>query len=73
METLFRQFLDYDENNRSRYAEEFAQKYLGKGQRTLYRYMKSLRGSQRMGNQRRVRKTDKNYDYYQGTEPMPEA
>lgn len=37
---IIRQFLDYDEKNRSRYAEEFARQYLGKGQRTLYRYMK---------------------------------
>ena len=35
---VVRKFLQYDEGDRTKYAEEFAQKYLGKGQRTLYRY-----------------------------------
>lgn len=34
---VVRKFLQYDEGDRTKYAEEFAQKYLGKGQRTLYR------------------------------------
>ena len=38
---LIREFLNYDDKNRSIYAEEFAQKHLGKGQRTLYRYTKA--------------------------------
>lgn len=38
---VVRRFLQYDEGDRTRYAEEFAQQYLGKGQRTLYRYTKA--------------------------------
>lgn len=38
---VVRKFLQYDEGDRTKYAEEFAQKYLGKGQRTLYRYTKA--------------------------------
>ena len=38
---VVRKFLQYDEGERTKYAEEFAQKYLGKGQRTLYRYTKA--------------------------------
>lgn len=39
---VVRKFLQYDEGDRTKYAEEFAQKYLGKGQRTLYRYKAEL-------------------------------
>lgn len=35
---IIRQFLSYNEKNRTEFAEEFAQEYLGKSQRTLYRY-----------------------------------
>lgn len=38
---VVRKFLQYDKGDRTKYAEEFAQKYLGKGQRTLYRYTKA--------------------------------
>lgn len=38
---VIRRFLQYDEGDRTRYAEEYAQQYLGKGQRTLYRYTKA--------------------------------
>ena len=38
---VVRKFLQYDEGDRTKYAEEFAQKYLGKGQTTLYRYTKA--------------------------------
>lgn len=38
---VVRKFLQYDEGDRTKYAEEFAQKHLGKGQRTLYRYTKA--------------------------------
>lgn len=38
---IVRMFLQYDNADRTKYAEEFAQKYLGKGRRTLYRYIKS--------------------------------
>ncbi len=38
---IIREFLQYDEGDRTQYAEEFAQKHLGKGQRTLYRYTKA--------------------------------
>lgn len=38
---VIRRFLQYDEGDRTRYAEEYAQKYLGKGYRTLYRYTKA--------------------------------
>lgn len=38
---VIRAFLDYSEDNRSQYAEAFAREYLGKGQRTLYRYTKA--------------------------------
>lgn len=38
---IVRKFLQYDEGDRTKYAEEFAQEYLGKGQRTLYRYTKA--------------------------------
>lgn len=43
---IIRRFLTYDLGHRSRYAEEFAQEYLGKGQRTLYRYMKAYTQAQ---------------------------
>ena len=38
---VVRKFLQYDEGDRTKYAEEFAQQYLEKGQRTLYRYTKA--------------------------------
>ena len=38
---VVRKFLQYDEGDRTKYAEEFARKTLGKGQRTLYRYTKA--------------------------------
>ena len=38
---VVREFLQYDEGDRTKHAEEFAQARLGKGQRTLYRYTKS--------------------------------
>lgn len=38
---VIREFLQYDEGDRTQYAEEFAQKHLKKGQRTLYRYTKA--------------------------------
>lgn len=38
---VVRRFLQYDEGDRTKYAEEFAQQYLGKGARTLYRYTKA--------------------------------
>lgn len=38
---VVRKFLQYTDRDRTRYAEEFAQKYLGKGARTLYRYVKA--------------------------------
>lgn len=38
---VVRRFLQYDEGDRTKYAEAFAQEYLGKGQRTLYRYTKA--------------------------------
>lgn len=60
---IIRQFLDYDENNRSRYAEEFAQKYLGKGQRTLYRYMKSYVEASAWAI-RKGKEDGKNYGYF---------
>ena len=41
---VVRKFLQYDEGDRTKYAEEFAQKYLGKGQRTLYLRRKTEQG-----------------------------
>ncbi len=38
---VIRRFLQYDEGDRTKYAEGFAQENLGKGQRTLYRYAKA--------------------------------
>lgn len=38
---VVREFLAYDEAERTKYAERFAQVRLGKGARTLYRYTKS--------------------------------
>lgn len=38
---VVRKFLQYDEGDRTKYAEEFAREHLGKGQRTLYRYTKA--------------------------------
>lgn len=38
---VVRRFLQYDEGDRTKYAESFAQEHLGKGQRTLYRYTKA--------------------------------
>lgn len=38
---VVRKFLQYGEKDRTKHAEEFAQRHLGKGARTLYRYTKS--------------------------------
>ncbi len=38
---VVRRFLQYDEGDRTQYAEDFAREYLGKGARTLYRYTKA--------------------------------
>ena len=38
---VVRKFLQYDEGDRTKYAEEFAQKYLGKGQRSLSHLLQS--------------------------------
>ena len=38
---IVRDFLQYDDRDRTRYAEEYAQEHLGKGARTLYRYTKT--------------------------------
>ncbi|MDE6233438.1 MAG: Mu transposase C-terminal domain-containing protein [Lachnospiraceae bacterium] len=38
---IVREFMEYDEKGRTEYAETFAQERLGKGKRTLYRYVKS--------------------------------
>jgi len=38
---VVREFLQYNESDLTRFAEEFAQQHLGKGQRTLYRYKKA--------------------------------
>lgn len=38
---VVRKFLQYDEKDRTKYAEEFAQRHIGKGSRTLYRYTKA--------------------------------
>lgn len=38
---VIRKFLQYNEGDRTKYAEEYARQYLGKGQRTLYRYTKA--------------------------------
>lgn len=43
---VIRKFLQYDADHRSRYAEEFAEEYLGKGQRTLYRYVRAYTEAQ---------------------------
>lgn len=37
---VIQQFMGYCEKDKTEYAEAFAQKYLGKSQRTLYRYVK---------------------------------
>lgn len=60
---VIRKFLDYDEGNRSRYAEEYAQKYLGKGQRTLYRYVKSYVEAS-VWAIRKNKEDGRNYDYF---------
>lgn len=60
---VIRKFLDYDEKNRSSYAEEFAQKYLGKGQRTLYRYMKYYVEANAWAVMK-SKEDGKNYDYF---------
>ena len=36
-----REFLQYNEGDRTKFADSFAQEHLGKGQRTLYRYTKA--------------------------------
>ncbi len=38
---VVREFLQYDEGDRTKFAEEFARKHLGRGQRTIYRYTKA--------------------------------
>lgn len=60
---VIRQFLDYDENDRSKRAEEFAQQHLGKGQRTLYRYMKAYVEASAWAI-KKGKEDGKNYDYY---------
>lgn len=60
---IVREFLDYDDKNRSRYAEDYARKYLGKGQRTLYRYVKAYLEAAAWS----MRKTEEdggNYEFY---------
>lgn len=60
---IIRKFLDYDENNRSAYAEEFARQYLGKGQRTLYRYMKYYVEANAWAI-RKAKEDGRNHDYF---------
>lgn len=41
LRNIVRKFLEYDDRGRTQYTEEFAQEYLGKNKRTLYRYLES--------------------------------
>lgn len=40
---IVREFMDYADRGKSEYAEDFAQERLGKGKRTLYRYVEAYR------------------------------
>ena len=48
---VVRKFLQYDEGDRTKYAEEFAQKYLGKGQRSKTTTTKETYTSERWGKE----------------------
>lgn len=56
---VVRKFLQYDEGDRTKYAEEFAQKYLGKGQRTLYRYTKAYHQDRSWVSVKRMSRTSR--------------
>lgn len=60
---IIRRYLSYDDKYRSRYAEEFAEQYLGKGQRTLYRYVQAYTEAQAWAI-RKDKEDGGNHDFY---------
>lgn len=63
LSNIIKEFLNYDDKNRSQYAEEFAQEYLGKGQRTLYRYVKAYLGATAWSI-KKSKEDGKNYEFF---------
>ncbi len=60
---IVREFMAYDEKGRTEYAETFAQERLGKGKRTLYRYVKSYMEAEAWAD--RLHKQDGgSYDFF---------
>ena len=60
---IIRDFLNYDEDNRTAHAEAFAQEYLGKGQRTLYRYTKAYLEASAWAI-KKAKEDNCNYDFF---------
>lgn len=59
---IVREFLEYSEKGRTEYAETFSQERIGKGKRTLYRYVKAYQEASAWAH--RLNKQDgANYDY----------
>lgn len=59
---VVREFLEYSEKGKSDYADTFAQERIGKGKRTLYRYVKSYQEAAAWA--RKLNQQDgANYDY----------
>lgn len=63
LSNLIREFLKYSDKDRTLYAEEFAQKHLGKGQRTLYRYTKAYLEASAWAD-KKAKEVGGNYDFY---------
>lgn len=60
---VVREFMDYGDRGKSEYAEEFAQERLGKGKRTLYRYVEAYREAEAWAD--RLHKQDGcSYDFF---------
>lgn len=60
---IIKEFLQYDDGERTKFAEEFAQEHLGKGQRTLYRYTKAYLEAAAWAD-RMQKETGANYEFY---------
>lgn len=60
---IVRDFLQYDDKDRTKFAEQYAQEHLGKGQRTLYRYTKSYLEAAAWANKMK-QQDEQDYDFY---------
>lgn len=59
---VVREFLEYSEKGRTEYADTFAMERIGKGKRTLYRYVKAYQEAAAWANKLHKR-DDSNYEY----------